>query len=233
MKQAIIYCRFSPRPDANDCKSNEGQVERCRLFCDKMGYEVFKVCEDRNLSGGIRNRPALNDAIASLVKGMVLVVDRSDRLARDMLILLTIHHQLEIIGCTVEFADGSPMRTSPESKLYSNILGAFAQYEKEKFSLRTKRGLAKKREAGQWLGKPPVGFRLDHETKQLVEDEHEQEAIGHALYLNDLCVKSIEIANQLDMRYGPFRGKPWSARTVRKIISRCPKQSIDNSSPAG
>jgi site-specific DNA recombinase len=196
-----------------------------------LGYEVFGVYEDKSVSGGIRNRPGLNDAIANLKNGMVLVVDRSDRLARDMLILLTIHHQVESIGCTIEFADGSPLRSTPESKLYSNILGAFAQYEREKFSLRTKRGLQKKRDAGIWLGKPPVGMKLDRNTKQLVVNDVEKRAMDFSIRLMDRNLSSEKVATLVTKRHGPLRGREWSARTIRKIYANRPKPVIDNSAP--
>jgi len=221
MKKANVYTRFSPRPNAEECTSNEKQLQRCRSYCDKRGYELIGVFSDRAKSGKLLNRPGLSEAIAALKPGMVLVVDTSCRLARDMLVNLTIRHQVAQVGGTIEFADGSPCDTTPEGKLFANILGAFAQYERERFARRTKAGLAKKKASGQWLGKPPVGYRVDKQTKQLVEDEQEQHAIEMAVKLHGTNgFNSDSIAESLTQTIGLFRGRPWSARTVRKILKR-------------
>ncbi len=40
MKRAILYARYSPRPDADKCLSNERQIERCREFCERKSYDI-------------------------------------------------------------------------------------------------------------------------------------------------------------------------------------------------
>lgn len=222
MKHAIIYCRFSPRPDANESKSNEKQDERCGKYCEKMKYEVEADYWDDGFSGKVLDRPGLNTAIAALEPGMVLVVDTRDRLARDMLVSLTIHQQVKDRGATIEIADGSPSRETPEGNLMANILDAFAQYERERFARRTKAGLAKKKADGVWLGKPPIGWKLNKNTKQLEKCYKEQKVIEEILCIRELHSYTSEaIAEILNRCYGnSCRGKPWSARTVRKVIAR-------------
>ena len=231
MKQAIIYCRFSPRPDAKESKSNEKQGERCRKYCKRRGYKIlgegidnrFGIFSDKAISGKTLGRPGLTAAINYLEPGMVLVVDTRDRLARDMLVSLTIHQQVREKGATIEIADGSPSRETPEGNLMANILDAFAQYERESFARRTKAGLAKKKKEGVWLGKPPIGWKLDGETKQLMKCPEEQKAIEYILNMDKYGDKSSKIADILNHKMGfllSCRGKPWSARTIRKIIAR-------------
>ncbi len=224
MKHAIIYCRFSPRPNVDECKSNEKQEERCRVYCEKAGIIVESVFYDIAISGKRFDRPALHAALADLRSGMALVVDTSDRLARDMLVALTIRHQVQQAGATIEFADGSPLADTPEGELFANILAAFAAYERSRFARRTKAGLAKKKERGEHLGRIPIGWKIDPETKQLVLHSTEQAAIQHAKALRRACFKSEQIASELTRNYGHCRGKPWSARTVRRILSKVSEQ---------
>jgi len=176
----------------------------------------------QNISGraGILDHPGLASAIESLTPGMVLVADTSCRLARDMLVNLTIRHQVDRAGCAIEFADGSPTACTPEGELFQNILAAFAAYERARFARRTKAGLAKKQANGEWLGRPPVGFRVDQETKQLIRDEPEQRAIETMRLLDAEGHPSDVIARRITQDVGLFRGKPWSARTVRKILKQ-------------
>lgn len=218
MKKAIIYCRFSPRPNADECQSNEKQKERCKVYCDRSGHELHSVFADIAISGKVLDRPELSLAISRLEPGMVLVVDTCDRLARDMLVNLTIRHQVDRAGATIEFADGSPNEDTPEGKLFSHILAAFAAYERDRISARTSAGLKRKQAAGQHLGRAPVGYRVDPNTKVLVEDGGEQAAMDLVETFHNCGLTSIQIAVYLDEFLGPFRGKPWSARTIRRII---------------
>jgi len=221
MKQAVIYTRFSPRPDADTSKSCEQQEGRCIAYCKKMGHEIWEYFPDKNVSGKTLCRPALKAMLESLKPGMVVVVDTGDRLARDMLVELTIIHQIERAGCTIEYADGSPSRTTPESRLFRGILAAFAQYERERYAARTKAGLKKKRERGEWQGKPPIGWQYDKASKRLVENPLEQAAIIFIKQEAKLGKNSNEIAEFINAHYSSkIRGKPWSARTIRKILAQ-------------
>ncbi len=113
-KQALIYTRFSPRPNAQECDSCEKQEERCRAYCQRQEYEVVAVHSDKAVSGKVFERPALQAVLESLEPDMVLVVDTSDRMARDMLVALTIRHEVDRTGAALEFADGSPTHSTPD-----------------------------------------------------------------------------------------------------------------------
>lgn len=216
MKQAIIYARFSPRPDADKSKSCENQIDRCKKYCISKGYEIFLIFEDKGVSGAVLYRNGLSEAINSLKEGMVFIVDTADRLARDMLVELTIVSQIHNAGCSVEYADGTPMRTTKEGRLYRNMLAAFAQFQRESISENTIRGLEKKRENGEWQGRPPIGYDYDKESKVLIENESEQEDLKLIKSMSHL--KSQDIAKHLNIRHRYLRGKHWSARTIRKIL---------------
>ena len=216
--QAIIYTRFSPRPKAADCTSNEKQFERCRNYCERKEYGWDPLFQDCRVSGSILQRPGLQAAIAALEPGMVLVADSSDRLARDLLVYHTICHEVEKAGATIEFADGSPVADTPESKLFRNILADFAAYERDRIRLRTKKGLEKKRKNGErTTGKIPIGWMLDpKDPKRLVVCQHERREIIVACEMSADGHSSGYIAKYL----GLCRGKLWSDRTIRKLIKR-------------
>lgn len=219
MKQAIIYTRFSPRPNAKECDSCEKQEERCSTYCNNHSLRVAYFLEDEAVTGKVFDRPGLSAALERLEPGMILVVDSGDRLARDMLVNLTIRHQVEQAGATIEYADGSPSTMTPEGELFTNMLAAFAQYERSRISFRTKRGLARRKANGEWFGKPPVGWMRDPEnSKKLVKCPEEQNIMSLILELHECRYSSRQIINELDMRVLHFRGKRWSPRTVRKVI---------------
>ena len=81
MPAAILYCRYSPRPGANECQSNEKQEERCRAYCQNRGYQIVAVHADEAVTGGVFERPGLAAAIERLggiEDDRVLVVDSVD-----------------------------------------------------------------------------------------------------------------------------------------------------------
>ncbi len=208
-----------------ECDSCIKQFDRCHAYCLRSGYHVVTNYRDESVSGGVYDRPGLRKAIDRLSRGDVLVVDSADRLARDMLVSLTIRHEVELIGARIEYANGSTCSDTPEGTLFENILAAFASFERDRIRLRTKQGLAKKKAAGVWLGKVPIGYRVDPETKGLVEDGFEQGALNTAKRLREhRKMKSDDIAKYLSERWGLLRGKPWSGRSIRRILAKKKKK---------
>jgi len=220
---AIIYCRFSPRPNATECDSNDKQRERCIAHCEKADFWARQSHEDRAVSGSKLLRPGLSAAIDSIIPGDVFVVDSSDRLARDLLVYLTIVGQITEKGARIEFADGtpSPSDASPEEECFSNIMAVIAHYQRRGFARRTKNGLKKKKDRGEWLGKAPIGWQYNKETKQLEENATETEAIRRILYLyRQGNTSSDALAEIMSEGAKKLRGKPWSARTIRKLLKK-------------
>ncbi len=221
--QAIIYTRFSPRPNADECKSNEKQLERCMAYRRQKGYVADGHYQDRKVSGSILQRPGLAAALCALKSGMILVVDSSDRLARDMLVNLTIRHEVEKAGATIEYADGSPTMTTPEGTFFQNMMAAVDTYERDRICLRTKKGLEKKRKNGErTTGEIPIGWKEDLEDpKRLVVDRRERKVIIEICEMHANGYPSGHIADSLDILHEMgCRGKPWSPRTIRKLIKR-------------
>jgi DNA invertase Pin-like site-specific DNA recombinase len=153
---------------------------------------------------------------------MILVVDTADRLARDVLIMLTICAQIKAAGCTLEYADGTQNRTTKEGRLLQTILGGIAEYQRDGIAERTKAGLAKKKANGQHLGRAPLGYQYIKETKQLIENPQELLAIkcirGYKGY--EMAISSQLIADTINKEFGPCRGKKWSPRTIRKLLNK-------------
>lgn len=225
--KAVIYCRFSPRPNAKECDSNEKQEERCRYYINSCGYPTKSQYwfHDKSVSGKTLYRKGLQAAMAALEPGDVLVVDRNDRLARDTLIYLTIENEVKQRGCRIEFADGSPIADTPEGKLFQNILANIAQFQREKYAERTKIGLATIRQSGTWCGRPPYGWRKVKGQPKLVKDEHEQAVIQY-IKKNKDAMTSNKIASVLCQTGDNIH---WTGRKVRHVIKQISKMDENNS----
>lgn len=220
---AFVYCRFSPRPNAAECDSIEKQEERCLAYCRKKRYTYCGTYSDPDTSGGVLDRPGLSRAIQEIKEGpsgTVLVVDSVNRLARDMLVSLTIRHEVEKAGGRIEFADGTPVADTPEGRLFSNILSAFAAYERDRIRFATSRGIKRRQANGEWFGRPPVGWMRDPEdSKRLVPNPIEQCAVYEILEAS-ATLTSQQIAECLNGKGDRFRGRPWSGRTIRRILAQ-------------
>lgn len=226
MTEAIIYTRFSPRPNAKECDSCKRQDERCLDYCDKKGYRIRGSFKDEGVSGGTLIRPGLQGALDVLEAGTVLLVDSLSRLSRDLGISLAIEEQVEQAGATIEYADGTPCDNSPEGKLQRRILVCFAAFERDRIRLNTKRGIARNRAAGKKInGRIPTGMREDPKNPgMLMKCPRERQGILLACRLkrDGFRRDRDEIARLLNCYYsvGPYRGHPWSGRLIDKVIVR-------------
>lgn len=222
MKNAIIYTRFSPRPDSKNCDSCRKQRDRCEAYCVDNGYNTFPSYNDKATSGGVLNRPQLTAAINRLKKGWVLLVDRPDRLSRDLLDTLLIRRQVAEKGAEIAFADGSPSGVgSPEEVFFSNVMAALAAYERDRIIHRCNKGKEKGRKEGKFCGgKLKIGWMIGLEGR-----------VTRCLAERSMIIRICKWANEGEtseqvrhtlstMNYSLCRGQPWSARTIRKIIAR-------------
>jgi len=222
MTKAIIYTRFSPRPDADTSLSCEKQEELCREYCEKQGYELVKTFADPDCSGDQANREGLWDAIAALRRGMVLVVRWRNRLAREVYLGEVIKRAVAKAGARIEAAE-EDNGDKPEDRMIRGILANFAQYEKEITALRTKHAMLRHQANGLIMSKRlPYGQMADTDNeKRMVECEVEQETIDVIVGLVQKGLSHRGIAKDLDKRgRKPREAEKWSHKTIAKIIQR-------------
>ncbi len=243
MRYGVIVTRFSDRPDSDNCHSHEKQLERCREYCEKNEILVpyASIYHDKAVSGIKLKRPELEAAIAAIIPGHVMVIDRADRLARDMLVALTIRARIKAQGGTIEYADGSPAGATPEEEFCANIFMAMAQYERARTSKWSREAAQKKALKCIRVGKIAIGWMLDPEdSTKVVRCQSERDATAEACALSWTGFSWDSIAESLTQKFGNCRGKPWSARTIRRIVPRerywaCPHEgdlSLEPTTPA-
>jgi DNA invertase Pin-like site-specific DNA recombinase len=122
------------------------------------GIELDKEFTDKASGQSQSGRPQLQAALDYLREGDVLKVHSMDRLARNMVDLLSLVKQLTDKGVTVEFikenltftGDDSPMNT-----LLLGILGSIAQFERSLIRERQREGIALAKKAGVYKGRRP------------------------------------------------------------------------------
>jgi len=150
MKRAALYARVSTAD-----QTTENQLIDLRRYCQARGW-TFAEYIDEAVSGAKERRPALDRMTADAKRRRfdVLVVWRLDRLGRNLKHLITLLEDLQALGVAfVSLGEGIDA-TTPAGRLQMNILGAIAQFERDRLRERVCAGLARVRAQGKRLGRP-------------------------------------------------------------------------------
>jgi DNA invertase Pin-like site-specific DNA recombinase len=234
--KAIIYCRFSPRPDADESQSNKKQEERCRECAATRGYKVVDVQADEALTGmddeldpdpvkATLNRPGLLAAINAIKPGMVLLVRWRNRIARDPFIQGWVRRKVMKKGGRIEAADESNEQ-GLAGELLENTLATVDKYNVIRIRLDTALAMQKYQRAGRRMGRLdrcPFGWKPDpRNLNRLVEDVDEQETIRLVMEQHKQGIGGSAICRYLDQLGRPRRGKSWRGGRgmVQAIIDR-------------
>jgi site-specific DNA recombinase len=235
-RQGILYTRFSPRRNEDECESIEAQFDFCRKWCGENNIEILSEFADRALSGGDEDRPELWAAIAALERGYVLVVYRLDRLARSVYLSDIIERAVHTKKATfLSIAGEGTWSDSDEDFLIRKILQALAEYERKVISARTKAAMLRHQANGRLMGSiAPYGWKIDPEdSKRIVKAPKERIIINQIKRLHSKGLSLRKIAAELsNLGYKPrkvrriFKGKPvyvkgkWNPQTIRLILKR-------------
>ena len=156
-----MYLRVSTGAQAHGA-SIDIQREQCRATAEMNGLTLTGEYVDAGVSGARAARPALDDLTAAAAAGGVdvLLVAKLDRLGRNLLHLLTLMQQLDSLGVRVISAgDGLDTRT-PAGRLMLQLLGVFAEFERERIRERSVDGVRHRVEDGGFvMSIPPFGYR--------------------------------------------------------------------------
>ena len=111
-----------------------------------------KVFDDR-ASGARADRPGLRQALDYVRDGDVLVVWKLDRLSRSLKDLLLILERITAAGAGFRSLTEAIDTTVPAGRMMMQMLGAFAEYEREMVKERTQAGLKAARAQGRHGGR--------------------------------------------------------------------------------
>ncbi len=176
-----IYLRCSV-DDQGERFTIAAQLGECRRFADSLGWDVPDdlVFVDDGISGATLDRPSLSrlkDTIdGGLVDG-VLAYD-SDRLSRNLGHMLFLQESWANGGVEIRFVTGGSPGTTPEERMFFQIKGAFAEYQRAKIIELTKSGKRQRARSGRVsTSRPPYGYTYDRETGTLAIDPEKAEVV--------------------------------------------------------
>lgn len=212
MKRAAIYARYSS--SLQKATSIEDQIAMARRECERNGWTVVKVFEDREKTGRNTRRPGFQAMTAAVARGEVdvVVIEALDRLTRKLADALGCYDALQFKG-----VDLHSVKEGAQDFFKVMMAGFGAQQFSEMIGAHTRRGMQgavsrkrlhtsaygyRKREAVEGLNR-----EIDPEEAEIVLRIFRETADGRA---------AAAIAKGLNVDRIPApKGGTWEASSIR------------------
>ena len=205
MTKVFIYVRVSTAGQL-DGSGLDRQEETCREFAARKGWQVARVFkEQQSGSDSYSDRKQLSEALALASRSSVLgidtiVIEHSDRLARDLIVGELFLQKCKERGVKVYAAtSGEELVNSEENPtrtLIRQVLGAVAQFDKSSIVRKMQAGRrAKASDTGKPCGGPPPNPYGDRGT--LAQRNEERDVIRHILTWHSSGMSYRHIAKRL------------------------------------
>lgn len=231
--KAVVYTRISTEYQ-EDGHSPEEQLRRCKAHAEFEGYEVVGHYHDTGSGSAFEHRPGYIEMMEKAGKEWkVVVIYKLDRIHRNLRNMVLWLDDLRSKECDFVSTEERVDTTTPQGRFFIQVMGAFAEMERETISSRVKMGLEGAKRSGRWIGVPPFGYKIDDSfTTQgtrvspglLVPETREAEIVRNILenaasgWGISKIITSLVI-NQHRTRKGSL---VWNRSTVRSIIDRAP-----------
>ena len=221
-KSIALYCRVSTDEQAREGVSLDEQQERLTAYCRAMGWsEVPLLFIDDGYSAKNLERPQLTRLLEAVKKGEIskILVTKLDRLSRRLLHLLELiesFHQINVSFISISEAFDT---NTPAGRLTLQVLGAVAEFERERIRERVFENMYHAASHGKWLTQSPYGYRL--KDKELVIYEPEAKIVQQIYdwYLEE-GNGYYTIAKKLNEQNIPSRqNKEWSIRSIKLLLT--------------
>jgi len=150
-KEVVLYCRTS-MIDQN-CETQRMALQD---YCDRMGCKIVDEYIDVGFSGKDTNRPQFERLLIDVRANKVacIICYKLDRIGRSLKHLLNLFEEFSNRGVGFVSITQNIDTTTPEGKMFWQMLGVFAEYERELIVSRTNAGLARAKRQGKILGRP-------------------------------------------------------------------------------
>jgi site-specific DNA recombinase len=221
-KEAAAYCRVSSKGQQKNGTGLDRQEEIIASFAKKHGCKIVQWYKEA-YTGTEESRPEFAQMLADLLSNgcRIIIVERLDRLARDLGVQLQLVGLLCSKGITLISADTEQDVTAafsgdPMLKAMIQVQGVFSELDKSMLVKKLRKAReTKKAKTGRCEGRKPFGFYPEEvETlkriKQLYRKPHGEKRLGF-----------YQIATILNKEGLPTRtGVPWHGTHVSAILKR-------------
>ena len=205
------------------------QREKIETYCTLYNLGKVEILED-DTTGKTLNRPGLQKVLEETRSGNVakVVVFKADRLTRKLRDLLAIIedefelHNVAFISVSEQFDT-----STPTGKAFLQMLGTFAELERNTIVYRTTSGrIEKARQGGLACGSTPLGYANIGGDLQKIAAEVEIVKAIFAMRADGLSYLAIaKILNEDGI--ATKRGGKWYAATIKYILNNPKYQGVN------
>jgi DNA invertase Pin-like site-specific DNA recombinase len=214
MVKAFGYLRVSGKGQV-DGDGFPRQLAAIKGYAAAHDMKIVKVYREEGVTGTKESmdRPAFAEMMTALHANGVrtIVIEKLDRLARDLMVQETIvadlrKHAFELVSV----AEPDLMANDPTRILMRQLMGAVAQYDKSQIVLKLRGARMRKRaKEGRCEGRKPFGYY-----------EGEAAALDRMKALRAEGLGFDRIAARLNDEHVPTRtGRPWHGVVLNRILT--------------
>lgn len=222
IREIAIYTRVSTDEQAREGISLEEQKHRLQSYCIAMGWKHnIKFYIDDGYSAKDIDRPQLKKLLEDVKANKIakVIVTKLDRLSRKLLNLLELIDLFQQNGVSFISISESFDTNTPSGRLTLQVLGAVAEFERERIKERVVDNMHHAAHKGQWLTSAPYGYELLNKELKIHEEKAKVVRRIYDLYLNE-NKGYLTIAKLLNEESIPSpSGKEWWNRTVKLVLS--------------
>jgi len=220
-KFAVPYLRVSGRGQVLG-DGFDRQIETIQKRAEYDNWSLLPEVREEGVTGTKEavDRPALSALLEKLSSSQdckTIIVERADRLARDLIVGELLLKECRSLGIRVIEAESGRDMTAddsddPTSKLIRQILGAVAEFDKSSIVLKLRKARQRKKargEGGKEGVKPFGSLNGEFDTLRRILELHK---VGHG------ATKIAEILNAEHRK--PRHGARWIKQSVHGILKR-------------
>ncbi len=185
IRRCAVYTRKSSEEGLEqNFNSLHAQREACEAFIRSQAGEGWRVIksayDDGGLSGGNMERPALQQLLTDIGRGLidVVVVYKVDRLTRSLADFAKMVEVFDARGVSFVAVTQQFNTTTSMGRLTLNVLLSFAQFEREVTGERIRDKIAASKHKGMWMG-GVVALGYDVRERRLVVNQDEAATVRH------------------------------------------------------
>jgi DNA invertase Pin-like site-specific DNA recombinase len=224
MAGAVIYIRVSTKEQTENL-SLPTQLRACEEYCRREGLDVLARFKEEGESAKTADRTELQKLLTfcRTNKGKVsfVVVFNLTRFARDKYDHFALRSLLQSLGISLRSAT-EPIDDTSTGKLMEGVLAAFAQFDNDVRSDRTRAGMKAALEIGRWVFLAPLGYTnapramgrsllLDSERAPIIRKAFEDYATGR--FTKQQILDQVTVAGLRNRR-----GQPLSSQAIGMLL---------------
>ena len=182
---------------------DDGQQDTAAQRSALEAAGVERIFEE-HASGGRWDRPELHRALDQLRPGDVFIATRLDRLSRSLKDLLKIMEMIALKSAGFRSLGEAIDTTTPAGRMMMQMIGSFAEFEREMIRERTRTGLEAARRAGRIGGRRRVlTLAQEKEVVRMVMGEGRSQAEAARIFSVHPATVSRAITKAREAKAGP------------------------------